>query len=905
MPLVWSEGKKGEDLTIQAYKQGVQPQSNLPSRPDYGATGTQVVLRTNYFHLLPDEKCTIFKYTVTIDLHQAANKEKGEKELSTRKKRQCFELLLKDPFFALSLPAVATDYESSILTCKKLALADGETKGFDITYVDPQELAARPGTKPIRMFVKFSHQVPVSDLLKYLKTPHASTTFNADMLQQTRNDLQTVIVRQANTKGENVSGSKNTKYYPWIQGGACTESYRITPGIIALKGYFVSIRSSTMRVLTNVNVCTSAFYEHGNLAEIMKAILQQENFQVTPRLMQWITGLRVRRIDTEEPKVKVIHGICASDANRYMIDLQGGKTIDGRSRVSVKRYFEVEHTYTIMNPNLPLIDVGSKDGTPACYLPAEVLEVLPGQAYRKKLRDNDEIKMSKIGVRPPAANAERITNAVKGVLNLHPQLEVLRSFKVRVLPEMLAVVGRILQAPRLMYSQTTFTPQDAKWDITNKKLSIPARIDRWTFLSVETGGSFHQDTFYPVLDFIKALRNFGLTIGDPDPYNGYQVKVRDNDDQNIDQQIKAELTKISKLKPQLLLVTLGSKSSAIYSRLKYLADTVFGIHTVCCTRKTMLGGQAFANMALKVNLKFGGVNQRLPPTDIGCLKGGSTMIIGIDVTHPALGSMENTSSIAAVVGSIDDDFAQWPASLRLQASRQEIVAEIGSMFGERLDAWQTAHKGALPKKIVIYRDGVSDSQYDKVINAEIDEINKIRLKTYGNTRGSELIMIIGAKRHHTRFFPTVVNNRRIMDTRTGNCKPGTVVDRGITMEKGWDFYLQAHGALKGTAKPAHYIVVYTEFGPELTVDKVEQMVSPWPPLKPHYLALLIERPYRHTTSAISSVARRWLSRSVRRRTTPTWLAPGDVRISRSICALIKTRMSFVSMSRSGRLCMVI
>lgn len=839
MPPVWSEGKKGEDLTIQAYKQGVQPQSNLPSRPNYGATGTQVVLRTNYFHLLPDEKCTIFKYTVAMELPPAANKGKGEKGLSTRKKRQCFELLLKDPIFVPSLPAVATNHENSVLTCKELALGDSDVKEIDITYVDPQELAARPGAKPIRMVVKFSHRVPVSNLLQYLKEPHTPTDFD---VQQTRDDLQTVIVRQANTKGENVSGSKNTKYYPWTQGGACTESYRITPGIIALKGYFISVRSSTMRVLTNVNVCTSAFYEHGNLAEIMKAILQQENFQVTPRLMQWITGLRVRRIDTKEPKVKVIHGLCKSDANRFVIHLQGGKTIDGRSQVSVQRYFEVEHNYKIKNPNLPLIDVGSKDGTPACYLPAEVLEVLPGQAYRKKLRDYDEIKMSKIGIRPPAANAKRITDAVKGVLNLHPQLEVLRSFRVRVQPEMLTVFGRILQAPRVMYSQATFTPQDAKWDITSKKLSIPVRIDRWAFLSVETGGSFHRDTLVPVINFMTALQNFGLKIGDPYPSDGYHVNVQDNDDQSIDKQLKAELSKISKLNPQLLLVTLGSKNSALYSRLKYLADTEFGIHTVCCTKKTMVGGQAFANMALKVNLKFGGVNQRLPQTDIGCLEGGTTMIIGIDVTHPALGSMENTSSIAAVVGSIDDDFAQWPASLRLQASRQEIVTKIGSMFGERLDAWRTAHKGALPKKIVIYRDGVSDSQYDQVINAEIEEINEIRLKEYGKTRGSELIMIIVAKRHHTRFFPTVVNDRRMMDTRTGNCKPGTIVDRGITMEKVWDFYLQAHRALKGTAKPAHYIVVYNEFGPELTVDKVEQMVRLNIPHQSRYLMLLIEHP---------------------------------------------------------------
>ena len=39
----------------------------------------------------------------------------------------------------------------------------------------------------------------------------------------------------------------------------------------------------------------------------------------------------------------------------------------------------------------------------------------------------------------------------------------------------------------------------------------------------------------------------------------------------------------------------------------------------------------------------------------------------------------------------------------------------------------------------------------------------------------------------------------------------TRVDRGITMENGWDFFLQAHDCLKGTAKPAHYVVLRNDF----------------------------------------------------------------------------------------------
>ena len=43
--------------------------------------------------------------------------------------------------------------------------------------------------------------------------------------------------------------------------------------------------------------------------------------------------------------------------------------------------------------------------------------------------------------------------------------------------------------------------------------------------------------------------------------------------------------------------------------------------------------------------------------------------------------------------------------------------------------------------------------------------------------------------------------------RSGN---PNVVDRGMTSMWNWDFYLQAHAYLQGTAKPAHYYVILDE-----------------------------------------------------------------------------------------------
>lgn len=102
-----------------------------------------------------------------------------------------------------------------------------------------------------------------------------------------------------------------------------------------------------------------------------------------------------------------------------------------------------------------------------------------------------------------------------------------------------------------------------------------------------------------------------------------------------------------------------------------------GIATVSCQsskiRKDKGQLQYYANVALKVNIKLGGINHSIEDSNMAWLKsGGLTMIVGADVTHPSAGSITGTPSIAAAVGSVDEKFGQFPASLRIQKSRQEV-----------------------------------------------------------------------------------------------------------------------------------------------------------------------------------------------------------------------------------------
>lgn len=85
------------------------------------------------------------------------------------------------------------------------------------------------------------------------------------------------------------------------------------------------------------------------------------------------------------------------------------------------------------------------------------------------------------------------------------------------------------------------------------------------------------------------------------------------------------------------------------------------------------------------------------------------MMVGIDVTHPK-DSTKGVPSIAAVVASVDDQFVQFPASLRMQKANKvkEMLDELKEMMVERLEAYQQRNRGKLPERIFVYRDGVSE-----------------------------------------------------------------------------------------------------------------------------------------------------------------------------------------------------
>jgi eukaryotic translation initiation factor 2C len=338
---------------------------------------------------------------------------------------------------------------------------------------------------------------------------------------------------------------------------------------------------------------------------------------------------------------------------------------------------------------MPVIDVGAP-GKPS-YIPAELCTIEPGEPHLGKLSPTETADMLRVAGRKPGANAVLITGTGLPRLGIDPATPVLSNFGIRISTQMTVIPGRELPPPSVTYSKGPLRVANGSWNIMDVKFHQGAKMGNWKVLVVRDGVeslSFNGPNDPRLSGFIKAFadkcRNSGLNIGTGPPVTKPTAAlphIKDDPGRrkalnNIKQTIEAfgDPKDIS-----FILVLLQKRDDFIYPGIKRLCSVNFGVRTQCLLLEKALREQGqdqyLSNVALKVNTKLGGINHRLGGDALSWLTREPTMLVGIDVTHPGPASVPGTPSIAGVVGSIDKDFVQFPASLRLQKSKQEVSSQ--------------------------------------------------------------------------------------------------------------------------------------------------------------------------------------------------------------------------------------
>lgn len=406
---------------------------------------------------------------------------------------------------------------------------------------------------------------------------------------------------------------------------------------------------------------------------------------------------------------------------------------------------------------------------------------------------------------------------------------VANGFKLHVAREMTQLKGRILQPPKLKLGHgghvRNLTPSrhDRQWNLLDSHVFEGTHVERWAIISF--GGSTDQKSGVPrfINQLCQRCEQLGIFL------NKNTVISPLFEPMHLLANAKMLETKIKKIHKaafnnlQLLICVMERKHKG-YADLKRITETGIGVLSQCCLYSNLgkPSSQFLANIALKINAKVGGCTvalyNSLPCQMPRLFKHDDPVIfMGADVTHPH--PLDDCSpSIAAVVGSIN-----WPAAnkytsrMRSQTHRQEIIQDLSSMVKEILDEF-FEELSQLPKRIIFFRDGVSETQFKKVLHDEVEAI-RVACSKFPDYEPPITFMVV-QKRHHTRLFPCEAADPS--QSNDENVHPGTVVDTVITHPREFDFYLCSHWGVKGTSRPIHYHVLWDESG--FSSDEVQKLV---------------------------------------------------------------------------------
>ena len=757
-----------------------------------GKSGKKILLRVNHFPMkINVPGGVIYHYDVNFIFADKKEVKKSDRKLLL----EVFQRL-KEKYPEIFNHAVAFDGLKNVYTRKKLGFSSDEFQSdvemkASVTYLMVPQ---------VKVILKYMRHINVNSAVAEYCRRGTTEAKPADVIQALNIVLNMTPQLYLETFGLN-------HFNPNTSNGT---SIDIGGGASLWVGTFTSVRLG-WRPMLNVDVANKVGCEESSVIEFIEKILKSSRgYQQSHILL----NDKIHR-DTVDDKMKDLK-IHYSRPNGYKKNYRVIKVMPAANRLKVKldsgeectveKYFKDKYRYQLKFPDYPCIHVGKKDDS--IYLPIELCRMkkqfLP---LSKCLDDNQSQRMIKAAAKLPKERREFIERNLRHLSNHYESDPYANDFGLKVSGEMMKVEGRVLGPPALKYKhEGEFRDvNNGQWKVGRLgdkivlKFFKPMDLKYWGILDLSNLPGTAKEQF---VDRIRSEGNKrGMLVDSPiyenaNIQNTSQVKEKFKKLYKDIRRWKEDQEGQKQNGSKLLILVINPKRSTIKDELKYLGDAILRVPTQFVLKTNVTGRhnngpsyQVLHSICLKINHKLGGVNHALSKGSL--LMNGAVMVMGGDVTHAPSGDNSKKPSIAAVVGSVDHDFYQFNAEIRLQGRAVEEIKEMENIVHSLLSKFYQKRKQN-PEQIIYYRDGVSEGQFPAVLNHELSAIRRACSKLESGYE-PKVTFIIAQKRHKTRLFVENPNNGI---GKTKNIPPGTVVDKDITSLSEIDFFLASHEGIK-------------------------------------------------------------------------------------------------------------
>lgn len=815
------------------------PTYTIMSRSGVGSKGRRIPLLTNHFRVSVNAPDLIFyQYTVSIcyeDSRPVEGREIGRKLMD--KLYQTYSAELANKRFAYDgekclytigpLPQNKLEF-IVVLEGSCAKRETGTSGGSESPNGAGKKLKRSFQSKTFMVELSFATKIPMKSIFTALKGSEVDNGSTQDALR-----VFDIILRQQAAKRGCLLVRQSFFH------DDSRNFVDVGGGVTGVRGFHSSFRLAQDGLSLNMDVSTTMILKPGPVIDFLIANqnVREARYIDWAKAKKMLKNLRVKARH-RNMEFKIV-GLSEKPCNQqfFSMKLKNNDSADGQMvDITVYEYFVrhcgIELTYSAY---LPCLDVG-KPKRPT-YMPLELCSLVSLQRYTKALSSMQRASLVEKSRQKPQEKIKIVTDALKNYG--YDEDPVLAQCGVRIDRQPTQVEGRVLESPKLKVGRSDdCIPRNGRWNFNNKTLLNPTRIDRWIVVNF----SARCDTSYISRELINCGRNKGIHIERPITLiEEDQHSRRASPVDRVENMFEQMMAKMSDAPSFILCVLPEKKNSNIYGPWKKKCLCDFGIVTQCIS-PTKINDQYITNVLLKINSKLGGINSLLAIEHASCvplIKDTPTLILGMDVSHGSPGRSD-IPSIAAVVGS-----RSWPlisryrAAVRTQSPKMEMIDALfkpqedgkdDGIIRELLLDFYSTSKGRKPTQIIVFRDGVSESQFNQVLNIELDQIVKA-YQHLGEVNVPKFTVIVAQKNHHTKFFQAGAPE---------NVPPGTVVDTKVVHPKNYDFYMCAHAGMIGTSRPAHYHVLLDEIG--FSPDELQNVI--------HSLSYV----YQRSTTALSIAA---------------------------------------------------
>ncbi|KAJ7632789.1 PAZ domain-containing protein [Roridomyces roridus] len=345
-------------------------------------------------------------------------------------------------------------------------------------------------------------------------------------------------------------------------------------GLELCRGFYQSVRPTTGALLITIDTVSAVIYRQGGLIGIASTLLGHNNAGHVDARKDLVLDdprhLRTMQTYLKLRRVKCTH--TGGDHTKTVYDVIPGPIGERRFKkdgytITIAEYLWQFYTIRLRYPKSFGVKISGPNANFEVILPAELIMVLPGQFYRKRLPPGVVDDMVRFATTKPGERYEAITGN-DSPIHSYQLSQHIQSAGMQIDVKPVVLPARLLSPPRIQFNGSAVEPRNGSWNVVRRKFRTVKNLATWGVLNLNIGMRRDVGT---VVNALRACgEELGMKIEEPICIEGNEQAPEQDLDRLVELIRQAAHPKIVKI--DMIVVMLRTHAEEPRIRVKHWGD---------------------------------------------------------------------------------------------------------------------------------------------------------------------------------------------------------------------------------------------------------------------------------------------------------------------------------------------